>query len=144
LAFYTWQRAGADVRPASTGLSGAQAVTSEIERPQFDDPHDYAVMLTFTGADADRLRQITKAASSLAIVSQPVPPEAHIGIFLGLTDQDLTAWDSVKSRVMEPVSKGGKLVSNPAVLETINSGQVLIWVGSDLETGCSLTARSSN
>jgi hypothetical protein len=142
LAFYSWQRSGADYKPAPTGLSGSQAVKSEIQSPQFDAPSEYAVLMTFAGADADRLRQVTQAASSSVVKSQTVPPEGHIGIFLGLTDQDLTTWDSVKSGVMEPVPKGGKLVSNPAVLEPINSGQVLIWVGSDRETGCSLTART--
>jgi hypothetical protein len=140
LAVYSWQRFGDGYRPAPTGLIGSRAVAAVIERPQFDAPNDYAILLTFTGADADLLQSITQAASSRHVSAQPVPPDGFIGIFVGLTDSDIASWDSVQSRAMQPVSQGGKLVSNPVVLEPVASGMLIIFVGGDLQTGCSLTA----
>jgi len=140
LAIYTWQRTGTGYRPATTGLVGSRAVAAVIERPQADAPNDYAIVLTFAGANAELLRTITTAASTAAHAVNPIALDGHIGIFLGLTDSDITSWDSVQATVMKPISQGGKLMSNPVSLAPVTSGQMMIFVGSDLETGCSLTA----
>jgi hypothetical protein len=140
LAVFTWLRVGEGYRPAPTGLLGSRAVGAVIERPQFDAPNSYAILLTFKGADANLLRQITTTTSTAAHAANPVAPDGMIGIFLGLTDSDISSWDAVQASVMKPVSEGGKLVSNPVSFEPVLSGELLIFVGSDLRTGCSLTA----
>ena len=81
---------------------------------------------------------MTQTASASVQVGQSIPPEGHIGIFLGLTDSDIAAWPPLEQTLMQPVSNGGKLVSNPVLIEPTTNGQLVI--GSDLETGCSLTA----
>src|SRR5207245_6912189 len=58
LAIFTWQRTGTGYRPAATGLVGSRAVTAVIERPQADAPNDYAIVLTFAGANAELLSTI--------------------------------------------------------------------------------------
>ncbi len=140
LAVYTWQRVGDGDRPAPSGLLGSRAVAAVIERPQSDAANDYAILLTFVGADADLLLRITLTASTVAHAANPIAPNGFIGIFLGLTDSDIASWDSVQATVMQPVSQGGKLVSNPVSFEPVKSGVLIIFVGSDLQTGCSLTA----
>jgi hypothetical protein len=146
LAVYSWQPHDNSYRPAPTKLTGSLADSSriaplsQIERIQGDFPNDNYVVLQYIGDGASLLRSVTQTASAAIQVGQSVPPEGHMGIFLGLTDSDIAAWPSVEQALMQPVSSGGKLVSNPVVLESITSGQLMIFVGSDLETGCSLTA----
>lgn len=105
-------------------------------------PNDNYVVLQFTDTGVSLLREITQKASASIRVGQTTTPDDQMGIFLGLTDSDIAAWQSMQQTLMLPVSSGGKLISNPAVLEAVTSGQLMIFVGADLETGCSLTATS--
>lgn len=139
-AIYTWQQVGNGFRPVASGLTGSHAVASQILRQQFDAPDAYAVTLTFSGTDAETLSRITQLAySRLAAGQQAAPPDAHIAFLIGLTSSDLASWDSAQSMLMQPLSKGGKLLSNPLVIEPVTRGLLRID-GLDLETACSLSA----
>jgi hypothetical protein len=146
LGVYSWQRQGSGYRPVPTGLTGGMAAStriaplSQIERIQGDPPNDNYVVVQYGGAGASLLRSVTQTASAAAQAGQTVPPEGHMGIFLGLTDSDIAAWPSMEQTLMLPITSGGKLVSNPVALAAITGGELMIFVGSDLGTGCSLTA----
>ncbi len=149
LAVFSWQRFGDGSRPVPTGLTGSMAVSSRIaplsqlERIQGDPPNDNYVVIQFTGTGAALLRSVTQAAASTEHVGQPIPPEGYIGFFLGLTDSDIAAWPSVGQMLMQPIANGGKLLENAVVVQAVSSGELLVYVGSDLETGCSLTATNN-
>ena len=148
LAVYAWQPFENGYRPVATGLTGSMAASSRIaplsqlERIANDFANDNYVVLEFTGDSATLLHDITKKAAASMRVGQPVTPDADIGIFLGLTDSDIAAWQSLEPALMKPVASGGKLVSNATVVEAVTTGELMIFVGPDLETGCSLTATS--
>jgi hypothetical protein len=148
LAVYSWQPHDNGYRPVATGLTGSMAASSRIaplsqlERIANDFANDNYVVLQFSGDGATLLRDITKTAAASIRVGVPITPDDEIGIFLGLTDSDIAAWSSLEPTLMQPVAGGGKLVSNPAVVEAVTTGELMIFVGPDLETGCSLTATS--
>ena len=139
LAVFEWRRDAGGVRPVATGLTGALASAAQLDRS----PHSaggYVVTVAFDGPGSELLDQVLAEVERWVPPDRYVPPEGHLGIFVGLTQEDLDYWAARQARLMRLPVDGGKLVDYLVSLGPDGRHLLPISVGADLVTGCSLSA----
>jgi preprotein translocase subunit SecD len=133
LDFTTWVKdagatavgeADAGYRPQFTGLGSAQisSASSGLDSQGLN----YQVLLNFNGDGASTFGKLTSAAVNSCPGDGNTCPTRKIAIFEGLTQSDIDNWDKVESTVALPPSQGGKLLTNPNILQPIPGGQASI------------------
>ena len=120
-------------KPAFIGLGGDQVTGATAGT---DQSGQWVVNLTFNGQGADVFGKETTAAYNAC---QPNDcPERHIPAWLDLTQSDIDNWATVADRAALPIDQGGKLISNPNILNPIVGGQAQISGGFDITSAKAL------
>jgi preprotein translocase subunit SecD len=141
LDFVTWVKdpkataigqAEAGYKPQLTGLGSAQVTgaTSGLDSNGLQ----YAVNLTFNSDGASQFSKLTTDAVNSCPGDGVTCPTRKIAIFEDLTAADIANWSSVdpatgqtvESTVALPPSLGGKLLTNPNILQPIAGGTATI------------------
>ena len=89
---------------------------------------NWVVNITFNSAGADQFGKLTTAAVNACPGSGQDCPARHIAEWLDLDQNDLDQWDTpgYAARVSAPIDQGGKLITNPTIIEPILGGQAQI------------------
>jgi preprotein translocase subunit SecD len=133
LDFVTWVadpnataigEAPAGYKPKLTGLGSAQVTgaTSGLDQNGLQ----YQVNLTFNSDGATLFNKLTTDAVNSCAGTGVTCPTRNIAIFEDLNSGDIANWDSVESTVALPPSLGGKLLTNPNIIQPIAGGQAQI------------------
>lgn len=134
LDFVTWVKdpkaiavgqAEAGYKPQLTGLGSSQVVsaTSGLDSNGLQ----YAVNLNFNGDGAALFSKLTTDAVASCPGDGVTCPTRKIAIFEDLTAADIAKWDTAESTVAQPPSvPGGKLLTNPNILQPIAGGTATI------------------
>jgi preprotein translocase subunit SecD len=134
LDFVTWVKdanavavgqAEAGYKPQLTGLGSTQVVsaTSGLDSNGLQ----YAVNLNFNGDGATLFSKLTTDAVNSCPGDGVTCPTRKIAIFEDLTAADIANWDKVETTIANPPSvPGGKLLTNPNILQPIAGGTATI------------------
>jgi preprotein translocase subunit SecD len=133
LDFVTWVKdpnatavgeAEAAYKPQLTGLGSSQVTgaTSSLDQNGLQ----YAVNLTFNSDGASQFSKLTTDAVNSCPGDGNTCATRKIAIFEDLTADDIANWDKVESTVALPPSLGGKLLTNPNILQPIAGGTATI------------------
>jgi len=141
LDFVTWVKdpkatavgqAEAGYKPQLTGLGSSQVVsaTSGLDANGLQ----YAVNLSFNSDGASQFSKLTTDAVNSCPGDGVTCPTRKIAIFEDLTAADIANWSNidpktgqtVESTVALPTSQGGKLLTNPNILQPIAGGTATI------------------
>ncbi len=134
LDFVTWVpdatatavgQAVAGYKPKKTGLGSDQVVsaTSGLDSNGLQ----YAVNLNFNSDGATQFSKLTTDAVNSCPGDGVTCPTRNIAIFEDLTDADIANWDKVEATIANPPSvPGGKLLTNPNILQPIAGGTATI------------------
>jgi preprotein translocase subunit SecD len=133
LDFVTWVKdakataagqAEAGYKPQLTGLGSSQVVsaTSGLDSNGLQ----YAVNLTFNSDGAAQFSKLTTDAVAACPGDGVTCPQRKIAIFEDLTTADIANWSTVENSVALPPSLGGKLLTNPNILQPIAGGTATI------------------
>jgi preprotein translocase subunit SecD len=153
LDFVTWVKdpkavsvgeARAGYRPQRTGLGSDQVTGATAGLDQ--NGLQYQVNLTFNSDGASRFSKLTTdaVASCPDGSADPTCPTRFIAIFEDLTDADIANWDSVESTIALPPSLGGKLLTNPRIIQPIAGGQAQITGNFDQTSATDLAVEISS
>jgi hypothetical protein len=142
LGVFSWQRVPGGAVPVASGLDGKAASRVSLDRSQFS-PGAYVVVVSFQGVSADLYDQIVVEAYRHIPPDHYVPPQGHLGVFFGLTQDDLDHWPARQERLMQAPADGGKLVDYP-VPPYPDGRHLLVIQTSDPVTACSLSASESS
>ena len=109
-------------RPQKTGLGSEQVTGATASLDQ--NGLQWQVNLTFNSDGASLFGKLT----SDAVNSCPSTdcPTRHIAIFEDLTNDDIANWHTVSNQVALPPAQGGKLLTNPQIIQPIPGGQAQI------------------
>jgi hypothetical protein len=104
---------------------------------------DRSVIVTFNLQGQALLDRLT-AEIAIPRMEGPISdtPDHHLPILVGLTDQQVANWadPAVAAKALTPVEQGGNLLSNGLVVEAFRGNELIVYFGTDLTIGCSLTA----
>jgi len=151
LDFVTWVpdakstangQAEAGYKPKKTGLGSDQVVsaTSGLDTNGLQ----YAVNLTFNSDGASQFSKLTTDAVNSCAGDGVTCPTRKIAIFEDLTDADIASWSTVESTVALPPSLGGKLLTNPNILQPIAGGTATITGNFDATSARDLAVQISS
>jgi preprotein translocase subunit SecD len=129
----------AGYKPQKTGL-GSDQVTG-ANSGLSSDGLQYQVVLNFNSDGASRFSTLTNDAVNSCPGSGNTCPTRKIAIFEDLTDADIANWDKVQSTVALPPSLGGKLLTNPNILNPIPGGQADITGSFDAASASDLAVQ---
>jgi preprotein translocase subunit SecD len=141
LDFVTWVpdakatavgQAPAGYKPKLTGLGSDQVVSATSSLDQ--NGLQYAVQLSFNSDGATQFSKLTTDAVNQCPGDGVTCPTRNIAIFEDLTAADIANWSTVdpktgqtvESTVALPPSQGGKLLTNPNILQPIAGGTATI------------------
>jgi len=116
--------APAGYKPKLTGLGSAQIVSASSGLDS--QGLNYQVLLNFNSDGASQFSTLTNNAVNSCPGAGVTCATRNIAIFENLTQADLANWDSVESTIALPPSQGGKLLTNPNILNPIPGGQASI------------------
>jgi preprotein translocase subunit SecD len=130
LDFVTWVpatkataigEAPAGYKPKKAGLGSEQVTgaTSGLDSNGLQ----YQVNLSFNSDGASTFGTLTTNAVNSCADDCAT---RHIAIFQDLTQSDIDNWDKVEAKVALPPSQGGKLLTNPRIIQPIPGGQAQI------------------
>jgi preprotein translocase subunit SecD len=134
LDFVTWVKdanaqavgeAPAGYKPQFSGLGSAQVTgaTAGLDQQGLQ----YQVNLNFNSDGASLFSKLTTDAVNSCPGDGNTCPTRNIAIFEDLTQSDVDNWDQVESTIAQPPSvQGGKLLTNPNILQPISGGQAQI------------------
>jgi preprotein translocase subunit SecD len=151
LDFVTWVKdpkatavgqAEAGYRPQLTGLGSSQvtSATSSLDQNGLQ----YAVNLNFNSDGAAQFSKLTTDAVNSCPGDGVTCPTRKIAIFEDLTAADIANWDQVESTVALPPSLGGKLLTNPNILQPIAGGTATITGNFDQSSARDLAIQISS
>ena len=133
LDFVTWVKdakatavgqAEAGYKPQLTGLGSSQVVSATSGLDQ--NGLQYAVNLTFNSDGATQFAKLTTDAVAQCPGDGVTCPTRKIAIFEDLTQADIANWSTVETTVALPPSQGGKLLTNPNIIQPIAGGTATI------------------
>jgi hypothetical protein len=142
LGVFIWRRVPGGAEPVATGLDGKEASHVSVERSQFA-AGLYLVLVSFQGVGAYLYDQVLGEVYHHVPPDRYVPPEGHLGLFVGLTQDDVDHWATRQDRLMRTPADGGKLVDYP-VAPYPDGRHLLVIQTPDPETACSLSASQSS
>ena len=135
LDFVTWVKdskaialgqAPAGYRPQLTGLGSDQVTgaTSGVDQNGLQ----YQVNLSFNSDGSSQFGKLTADAVNSCPGDAGTTDCAtrHIAIFEDLTKDDIANWAKVESTVALPIAQGGKLLTNPQIIQPIAGGTAAI------------------
>jgi preprotein translocase subunit SecD len=152
LDFVTWVpdasaiavgQAPAGYKPKLTGLGSDQVVsaTSGLDTNGLQ----YAVNLSFNSDGATQFSKLTADAVNSCPGDGVTCPTRNIAIFEDLTAADIANWDTVEATVANPQSvPGGKLLTNPNILQPIAGGTATITGNFDSTSAHDLAVQISS
>jgi preprotein translocase subunit SecD len=152
LDFVTWVpdanatavgQAPAGYKPKLTGLGSDQVVsaTSGLDTNGLQ----YAVNLSFNSDGATQFSKLTSDAVNSCPGDGVTCPTRNIAIFEDLTAADIANWDTVEATVANPPSvPGGKLLTNPNILQPIAGGTATITGNFDSNSAHDLAVQISS
>ena len=112
-------------KPQLTGLGSAQVVSASSGLDT--NGLNYAVTLNFNSDGASQFSRLTTDAVAACPGDGVTCPKRTIGIFEDLTTLDLANWDTVAPTIANPPNiAGGKLLTNPNILQPIAGGTATI------------------
>ena len=115
----------AGYKPQKTGLGSDQVTSASSSLDQ--NGLLYQVGLNFNSEGAALFGKLTTDAVNACPGGGADCPERHIAIFEDLTDADLANWDQAAPNLtVSPNIPGGKLLTNPVILNPITGGQAQI------------------
>ncbi|MDQ6918983.1 MAG: protein translocase subunit SecD [Candidatus Dormibacteraeota bacterium] len=159
LDFVTWTpdakatavgQAPAGYKPKLTGLGSAQVVSATSGLDQ--NGLQYAVNLTFNADGASQFSKLTTDAVAQCPGDGVTCPTRSIAIFEDLTAADIANWSRIdpstgqaaESPVALPPSQGGKLLTNPNILQPIAGGTATITGNFDATSARDLAVQISS
>jgi len=88
----------------------------------------WVVQLTFDSRGTDQFGKLTTAAVNACPGAGTDCPNRHIAEWLDLTQADIDHWDDpgYAAQVSLPIDQGGKLVTNPTIIDPILTGTAQI------------------
>jgi preprotein translocase subunit SecD len=115
-------------RPQLTGLTGDMITNAT---PQLDQNGiNWVVAVTFNSQGSDLFGKLTSDNVNACPDSSQNPqcPERFLGLWLGLTQQDIDQWDNpdYMAQITKSPDQGGKLLSNVYTIQPIVGGQAQI------------------
>src|SRR5919197_1250807 len=115
-------------RPQLTGLTGDMITNAT---PQLDQNGvNWVVAVTFNSQGSDLFGKLTSDNVNACPDSSQNPqcPERFLGLWLGLTQQDIDQWDNPEymAQLTKSPDQGGKLLSNVYTIQPILGGQAQI------------------
>ena len=151
LDFTTWVKdpnaqqvgeAPAGYKPQFTGLGSAQVTgaTSGLDSSGLQ----YQVNLTFNSDGAALFSKLTTDAVNSCPGDGVTCPTRNIAIFSNLTQADIDNWDKEESTLALPPNEGGKLLTNPNILQPIPGGQAQITGNFDASSAHDLAVEISS
>jgi preprotein translocase subunit SecD len=115
-------------RPQLTGLTGDMVSSANAGLDQ--NGVNWVVNVTFNSQGTDLFGKLTTDAVNACpdSSSNPQCPQRSLGIWVGLTQQDIDQWDdpSAVAKLTADPSQGGKLLTNPYTIQPITGGQAQI------------------
>ena len=116
--------APAGYKPKFTGLGSAQiaSASSGLDSSGLN----YQVLLNFNSDGAALFGKLTSDAVNSCPGDGVTCPTRNIAIFEDLSQSDIDNWDKVESTIALPPTEGGKLLTNPNILNPIPGGQASI------------------
>ncbi|TMC12933.1 MAG: protein translocase subunit SecD [Chloroflexi bacterium] len=147
LDFVTWVadpkatavgQAPAGYKPKLAGLGSEQVTgaTSGLDSNGLN----WQVVLNFNSDGASTFSTLTSNAVNSCPGDGTDCATRHIAIFEDLTAADIANWDTVESTVALPPSAGGKLLTNPTILQPIPGGSANITGSFTQQTASDLAA----
>jgi preprotein translocase subunit SecD len=117
-------QAEAGYKPKLTGLGSAQVVSATSGLDQ--NGLNYQVTLTFNSDGATQFSNLTTAAVNSCPGDGVTCPTRKIAIFEDLSAADIANWDTAEKTAALPPAAGGKLLTNPNILQPIAGGTATI------------------
>jgi len=117
-------QAPAGYKPKLSGLGSAQVVSASSGLDS--QGLNYQVLLNFNSDGATQFSKMTSDAVNTCPGDGVTCATRNIAIFEDLSQDDIANWDQVESTVALPPSEGGKLLTNPNILNPIPGGQASI------------------
>jgi preprotein translocase subunit SecD len=114
----------AGYRPQKTGLGSAQVTSASASLDA--NGINWQVTLNFNSEGAALFGTLTEAAVNACPGAGADCPERHIAIFEDLTDEDIANWDTLAPGLSKYPQDGGKMLTNPTILNPIPGGQAQI------------------
>jgi len=159
LDFVTWVKdpnatavgqAEAGYKPQLTGLGSSQVVSATSGLDQ--NGLQYAVNLTFNGDGASQFSKLTSDAVAQCPGDGVTCPTRKIAIFEDLSASDIANWSkvdpatgqTVESLVALPPEQGGKLLTNPNIIQPIAGGTATITGNFDANSARDLAIQISS
>jgi preprotein translocase subunit SecD len=121
-------------RPQLTALTGDMITSATAQTDQ--NGTSWVVSITFNSQGADLFGKLTTEAVNACPGTNADCPKRHIANWLDLSAEDIAKWDDpgYADQVSLPIAKGGKLVTNPTIIEPILTGQAQISGNFDQST----------
>ncbi len=121
-------------KPQLTALTGDMITSATAQTDQ--NGASWVVSITFNSQGADIFGKLTTEAVNACPGANADCPQRHIANWLDLTPDDIAHWDDpgYADQISLPIAKGGKLVTNPTIIEPILSGQAQISGSFDQNT----------
>jgi preprotein translocase subunit SecD len=147
LDFVTWVpdakatavgEAPAGFKPKKAGL-GSEQVTGASSGLD-SNGLNWQVLLNFNSDGATTFGTLTTNAVNSCPGDGNDCATRHIAIFEDLTQADIDNWDSLESKIALPPAQGGKLLTNPTILQPIPSGTAQITGHFTQQTASDLAA----
>jgi preprotein translocase subunit SecD len=130
-------------KPKKSGLGSDQVVSAVSGLDS--NGLQYAVTLTFNGDGATQFSKLTTDAVAACPGDGVTCPTRKIAIFEDLTDADIANWDQVETTIANPPSvPGGKLLTNPNILQPIAGGTATITGNFDATSAHDLAVEISS
>ncbi len=121
-------------KPQLTALTGDMITSATAQTDQ--NGASWVVSITFNSQGADIFGKLTTEAVNACPGANADCPQRHIANWLDLTPDDIAHWDDpgYADQISLPIAKGGKLVTNPTIIEPILTGQAQISGSFDQNT----------
>ena len=116
----------AGFKPEITALTGDMITGATA---QTDSNGQWVVLVTFNTQGSDLFGKLTTDAVNACPGTTTDCPQRHIANWLDLTTDDVAKWDdpAYAAVITQPVAQpGGKLITNPTIIEPILTGQAQI------------------
>jgi preprotein translocase subunit SecD len=113
-------------KPQLTALTGDMITGANAQTDQ--NGTSWVVSITFNSQGADIFGRLTTEAVNACPGATTDCPQRHIANWLDLTPDDIAHWDDpgYADQISLQIDKGGKLVTNPTIIEPILTGQAQI------------------
>ena len=111
-------------KPKLSALSGDMVTSASASTDQ--NTGQWVVNINFNSEGQNLFGKMTNDAVNACPGSGNDCPERHVAAFLDLTQQDVDNWDAQAQQLSLPPEQGGKMLSNPTILEPIPGGQAQI------------------